>query len=110
MKKLERIKTGTEHGGKKMNDILVKWLEEEKENKHFIKEYATGKALFKMQEYKKREEIYQRKYKADFIDFEKSVLSAKSEDQNSWDDYIEWNAFHSARELWESRYNELINV
>lgn len=40
-------------------------------------EYLTAKALLKMHEYKKKEEIYKSKYKEEFEDFEKSVLSNK---------------------------------
>lgn len=93
-----------------MRKTLPKWVQEEQKDPRVFIEYATAKALLKMQEYRKRDEVYRSKYKMSFEDFEKIVLSAKEENFAMWDDYLEWKAFHSAYIMWEERYKSIIDV
>ncbi len=93
-----------------MLKILPSWVKEEQENLQSFIEYLTAKALLKMQEYRKKEEVYKSKYKEEFEDFEKSVLSNKKESFTLWDDYIEWKAFHTAFTMWEERYMSISNA
>lgn len=37
--------------------------------------------------------LFKKKYNCDFPEFENSVTSAKKEDFQRWDDYMEWKAF-----------------
>jgi len=93
-----------------MKKSIPKWILEEQKKSQVLIEYATTKALIKMQDYKKKDEIYKGKYKMSFEDFEKTVLSSKEENFTKWDDYLEWKAFHSAYIMWAERYKSITNV
>jgi hypothetical protein len=93
-----------------MLKVLPGWVREEQENLQSFIEYLSAKALIKMQEFKKKEEVYKSKYKVEFEDFEKSVLSNEKESFTLWDDYIEWKAFHAAHTMWEARYMSISNA
>ena len=49
-----------------MSKTLPEWVEQEKRDSQVFMEYVAGKALVKMQEYRKKEELFLSKYKKDF--------------------------------------------
>ncbi len=73
-----------------------------------LRDFAFSIALAKVSDYRKREEVYERKYGQDFKKFEKKILEKKGEENfEQWDDYIIWKATHEAHKLWNEKCKKL---
>jgi len=73
-----------------------------------LKDFLYSIALTKVSDYRKREQVYEKKYKQSFKEFEKRVLEKDREEVfEEWDDYITWKAVHEAYKLWAEKYKKL---
>lgn len=70
-----------------------------------LRDFLCSITLAKVSDYRKREEVYEKKYRQRFEEFEKRVLDKDREEIfEEWDDYILWKAIHKAYELWAKKY------
>lgn len=84
---------------------LPSWLKEiSPQPKIYLKRLLKSSAFVKMQEYKKKLQIYEIKYRTQFDEFEKKVKSLNKENFEMWDDYIIWQGLNKAYEKWQKRY------
>lgn len=90
-----------------MEIALPKWIVDEQKDPSIVLDFYRGKCLLKVQGYKKKVEIYSSKYKMDFEDFEKKVLSSNKENMGEWDDYIIWKGYHLSFKKWHERLEEI---
>ncbi|MBM4401785.1 MAG: hypothetical protein FJ044_00885 [Candidatus Cloacimonetes bacterium] len=88
---------------------LPKWVVEITTPQKVVCDFMLSVALSKIQEYKAREEVFEKKYHLAFPKFEKKVLAAKEENFQHWDDLIDWEAAYLAHKLWQERYQQLIS-
>jgi hypothetical protein len=63
-----------------------------------------------MAEFKKQMEIFERKYKTEFDEFEKRMKKTEKEDFEEWDDYIIWEGLHKGYLKWKEVYEGISNV
>jgi len=86
---------------------VPEWVLEEATEEEILIDWSTALALRKMQEYARQAEVYKRRYKLPFEEFERRVLSSDKENPEEWDDYVVWKGLHLAAEKWRKRYEEL---
>ncbi len=73
-----------------------------------LKDFLFSIAIVKVSCYRKREELYEKKYGQSFKKFEKMILDKdRKENFEEWDDYILWKAIHEAYNLWSDKYKKL---
>lgn len=70
-------------------------------------DFLLSYAFSKTQDYKVRSDVYTRKYRVEFPEFERSINSSTSENMQKWDDFIVWKALYDSYKKWERRYHEL---
>jgi len=87
---------------------VPEWVLEEATEEEILIDWSTALALRKMQEYARQAEVYKRRYKLPFEEFERRVLSSDKENPEEWDDYVVWKGLHLAAEKWRKRYEELL--
>ncbi len=73
-----------------------------------LEDFLFSIALVKVSDYRKREDVYEKKYGQSFKKFEKRVLDkGREENFEEWDDYIIWKAIHEAHNLWAEKCKKL---
>lgn len=50
--------------------------------------------IFEIHQTQSKLELFRKKYKSSFDDFEKKIKSSGRENTNKWDDYIEWKGLN----------------
>lgn len=73
-------------------------------------EFLLSTSITKMTEYKKQMEIFERKYKTEFEEFQKRIRMSEKEDFEEWDDYIIWEGLHKGYMKWKEVYEDLSSV
>lgn len=68
----------------------------------------AAEALTKMEVYKARSGVFEKKYRMVFESFKKKVETTPKEDFEKWDDLIEWDANHAAFLEWKKKYEDLL--
>lgn len=62
--------------------------------------YST--LIFELHQTESKLNLFRKKYKSDFKDFEKKIKISARESTRQWDDYIEWKGLNKY-------YNEVLN-
>jgi hypothetical protein len=60
-----------------------------------VMEWLLLDYLAKIHTLEEKISFYKQKYKKNFEEFEKHINTAKEENFEEWDDYLEWKAFRS---------------
>jgi|GEM_PF-2070749 len=50
--------------------------------------------IFEIHQTQSKLELFRKKYRSSFSDFEKRIKASKRENINQWDDYIEWKGLN----------------
>lgn len=73
-----------------------------------INKMLASESLAKMEYYRTRAAVFEKKYKTTFEKFEEKLKASKKEDTAKWDDLISWEAYHTACLEWKKKYEELL--
>jgi len=83
---------------------LPKWIKEiSPQPEKYLKSILKTLAFLKMKEYERQMQVFEKKYKTSFPQFEKKLKSQKKEDFNLWDDYLVWKGLYQAYQKWQER-------
>ncbi len=63
-------------------------------------------SMSKMAEFESAMKDFEKKYNMDFEDFQSKIKTSEKEDFEKWDDYIEWKAYFTAYNYWNSVHKE----
>ena len=72
-------------------------------NKEDIYRDIIDKAITKIEFYKSKCIIFEKKYKCNLINFKNKIEKTKKEDYAKWDDLIEWEAYDQGKKEWEQQ-------
>jgi len=76
-------------------------------SKDEIKEYEKLKIISQMAPLKGKIELFEKKYRCRFKEFEKDIKRKEREDFGAWDDYIEWKAYLKTMQELETKIKEI---
>jgi len=83
---------------------LPKWLKEVSPHpEKYLKRLLKTLAFLKMKEYERQMQVFEKKYKILFPQFEKKLKSQKKENFKLWDDYLVWKGLYQAYQKWHQR-------
>lgn len=85
---------------------VPKWVKEEKGEIDIIQSILF-EASAKMEYYRSKILIYEKKYKMSYEKFEEKIKKDKKENFEQWDDFIIWEGFHQVYCEWKERYEDL---
>lgn len=71
-----------------------------------VKDLLKTLAFLKMKEYERQTDVFRKKYKIGFTQFEKKIKASKKENFVQWDDYLVWKGMETAYQTWQKRYKE----
>ena len=86
---------------------VPEWVQDDLGEKA-ITRMLVSEAFARMEYYRTRCGVFEKKYKADFDAFEKKLKASSKEDPVKWEDYISWDANRSAFLTWKEKYEEAL--
>lgn len=93
---------------KNSTTIFPEWVKELSPTpEKYIRDFFKNLAFLKMKELEREMEVYEKKYRISFEEFEKKLKKKKKENFKSWDDYLVWKGIYLARQKWFKRYKEI---
>ena len=85
---------------------VPRWVKEEKKEGDIVRSLLF-EASAKMEYYRSRISVFEKKHEMFYERFEKKIKEAKKEDFEGWDDLVMWEGFHLAYCEWKERFEGL---
>lgn len=89
-----------------MELALPKWIEKIPKKDEFVRQLLKAAAFREMMYYKRKTEMFGKKWKGTFKQIQQKEKRSKKENYELWDDLILWEGYELKLKEWEKHYKQ----